>query len=262
MSWLGSFGFMTAAFFFGLALAVGGLLTVRKFVSHDTLASHHDVATPFMSAVGTLYAVVLGFIVVDSLNTFERARVTLEHEASAIHELFHISEGLPAADALNIRQNALGYCEAVVKYEWPSMQQGRMSENARHFMSKLWGSVAELKTNTPSENTIHGALIEQMTRLEDCRDSRRVEASPNGDPLVWGVLLVGAVITVVFTYFFGLENIRAQILMTILVTTVLNLNLILVASFGYPYSGDVNVSPEPFQFDVEHFKSMLAGNEK
>jgi hypothetical protein len=262
MSWLGSFWFMSLAFFLGLCLSVGGLLLVRKFVSHDTLSAHHDVATPFMSAAGTLYAVVLGFIVVDSLNSFEHARVTVEHEASALHELFHISEGLPAAAQHSVRENALGYCEAVVRYEWPSMESGHMSEQARHYMSQLWGAIASFTSTTQTENTIHGALIEQLTRIGNARDERRVEATSNGDPLIWGVLLIGAVITIIFTYFFSLENMRAQILMTVLVTTVLSLNLILVASFGYPFSGDVNVSKEPFEFDIEHFKSMLAGNEK
>jgi len=258
MAWLGSFWFMGVALLLGVLLAVGGLVLVRKFVDHRALEAHHDVATPFMSAIGTLYAVVLGFIVVDSLNSFDRARLTVAQEANALHDIFHLAGGLQSKDRNMVRQACQDYCKAVCEKEWDTMENGHMSSEARTSMAQLWDIVTNVRPNTQTEIDDHNAILTQITRVGDCRDQRRIMAEPSGDPIVWAVLLIGAIIMIVFTYFFGIANMRAQILMTILVTVVLSLNLIIVSLFGYPFSGDVKVSEEPFRFNIEHFKHLDA----
>jgi Protein of unknown function (DUF4239) len=262
MAWLGSFWFMGVALLLGVSLAVGGLMLVRKFVDHRDLEAHHDVATPFLSAIGTLYAVVLGFMVVDSLNSFDRARLTVEQEANALHDIFHLAGGLQPKDEQTVRVACTNYCKAVYEKEWDTMEVGHMSPEARGSMAALWDIITKVHPMAQNEIDDHNAMLTQITRVGDCRDQRRIMAEPSGDPIVWTVLLSGAVIMIVFTYFFGIENMRAQILMTILVTVVLSLNLILVASFGYPFSGDVKVSAEPFKFNIEHFKHLQAEREE
>ncbi len=253
---------MGVALLAGILLAVGGLILVRKFVDHRVLVAHHDVATPFMSAVGTLYAVVLGFIVVDALNSFNHARLTVEQEANGLHDIFHLAGGLQSKDRDDVRGACLKYCQAVYEKEWETMENGHMSPDARTSMAQLWQVITNVHPTSQNEIDDHNAMLSQITRVGDCRDERRILAEPAGDPLVWTVLLIGAIIMIVFTYFFGIENMRAQILMTILVTIVLSLNLILVASFGYPFSGDVKVSAEAFKFNIEHFKHFDAEREE
>jgi hypothetical protein len=64
----------------------------------DTLTSHHEVANPMMSVVGTLYSVLLGFMVVCAFNRYDGCRAGLQAEANAVSDVFHLSMGLPAQD--------------------------------------------------------------------------------------------------------------------------------------------------------------------
>src|SRR5271155_5026062 len=124
---LGSYWFLAIIVPASVALAMLGLLLVRKYVKHQTLAVHHDVAGYMLSIVGTLYAVVLGFIVVDSLNTFQKARLTVEQEANALHDIFHLAQGLPSPISLDIRTTCLSYAKLMVSEEWPAMADGHDS---------------------------------------------------------------------------------------------------------------------------------------
>lgn len=60
-----------------------------------------------------------------------------------------------------------------------------------------------------------------------------------------------------FTYFFGLQNIRMQIIMTSIVSLVICLNIFLLACYDDPFSGDVMVDASPFVVDQKIFKMAL-----
>jgi hypothetical protein len=79
-------------------------------------------------------------------------------------------------------------------------------------------------------------------------------------PVMWMVLITGGIFTVIFTYFFGVANIKAQALMTILVAMTLSLNVYLVWAFGSPMSADLGVTPGPFQLDLLIFQSFKGGD--
>lgn len=255
---VGSFWFLALMIVFSAALAVGGLLLVRRFVNHEALAGHHEVAGYMLSIIGTLYAVVLGLIVVNALNTFQLARTNVEHEANALHDIFHKARGMPAPDSAEIRKACLDYARACVDSEWQSMEQGKPSMEAHHQVGRLWRSMVEFQPKTSAQSNLQQALIAEMDQFSDSRQTRLMGAQPSFDALIWGVLITGGVMLVVFTYFFGIEKLAVQIVMTVMVALTLSLNMSLVVMFGYPYVGDVKVSSQPFVFDLEAFQRELS----
>ncbi len=256
-AYLGTYWFLALAFLAGLCLAIGGLLVVRRFAGYEELSLHHDVAGCFLSIIGTLYAVVLGFMVVDSLNTFERARVTVEQEANALHDIYHLTEGLPLAVESRLRTLCTAYAAVMIDDEWKEMAYGRMSPKSHEIMSAIWDTVSRFQPATPNEQNIHSALLSELDQMGDSRHTRLLTARASFDGIVWALLIFGAFVIVVFTYFFGLRRLSTQILMTVLVTSVLGLNLALVGMFRYPFSGDVRVMPDAFKYDLRLFLSNL-----
>ncbi|MFY0030148.1 hypothetical protein ABTP79_18740, partial [Acinetobacter baumannii] len=72
-------------------------------------------------------------------------------------------------------------------------------------------------------------------------------------PVLWTVLIVGAAVTIGFSYFFGMESARSQIIMTALVALVLSLNLFLVVVESHPFAGTFRIQPTPFKVALELF---------
>jgi ABC-type multidrug transport system fused ATPase/permease subunit len=250
---LGSLVVLIALSLVGLALAIGGLWVVRHFVDHQTLMTHHDVSGYMLSIVGTLYAVVLGLIVVGSLTRFQQARLNVENEANTLHDIFHLAQGLPKDIQVKIRSDCRSYAGYVVNEEWQAMELGGQSENAHVVMSDFWNRITTLKPVDGGQGNVQSALLSQLDELGDCRHTRLLDAKPEFDPYIWAAIISGGVILIVFTYFFGVEKFAVQALMTGLVTIVLAINWIIIALFGYPYSGDVKVSSDAFSSVSRHF---------
>src|ERR1700727_136816 len=129
-------------------LSICGMFLVRKSVKLESLRSHHDVTDPMLAVLGTLFAILLGFMLANSMQRFEQARVTVEQEAGAIGDLFRIADGLPATTRDSIRKDCLAYTSAVIDQEWNLMQNGKMSEQAWNSYGDLWHDCVHYEPQT------------------------------------------------------------------------------------------------------------------
>lgn len=242
---------------FSTVLAVIGMLVVRRYVNVSRLKPHHEVAGYLLSVIGTLYAVLLAFVVVDAQSNVQQARQTAESEANSVADLFHYAGWLPPEVRQKVRSLCLEYVTAVIDEEWNAMEEFRHSARAATDLHSLWDAVRRYEPQTQAQQAAYSSILAELGTLGDCRRNRLL-ANQNGvSPLLWGVLVVGGVLTIVFTYFFGLDNLAAQILMTALVAITLSLNIFLVAAYTYPFAGAFKVTPDAFEFDQRIFKELM-----
>lgn len=240
-------------------LAVGGMLLVRRRVGVETLSSYHEVAGYLLSVVGTLYAVLLGFVVVDAMEHTQELRVLVDQEASGLCNIYLCSNGLPSVKKATIRTLCDQYADAVINDEWQAMQKGKYSVTAFKSVWSLWKEITTYTPETESEKTLHQQLVSEICTMTQNRRTRIVSSGHGMNPLLWTVLIIGAIFTVMFTYFFGVKNLRAQILMTVLVSLTLSLNVLLVFIFGSPFSGEFAIQPDSFKLDRMIFENFDKG---
>jgi hypothetical protein len=89
-----------------------------------------------------------------------------------------------------------------------------------------------------------------MTLYQGLQDNRRLRLYQSRDgphPLVWTIIIAGAIVTVTFTYLFGLDNTGAHALMIAALAGTIAAILFMIQATDYPYSGDVRVLPTPFE---------------
>ena len=98
------------------------------------------------------------------------------------------------------------------------------------------------------------ALMDRETRLTI--DSRGI----NG--IMWTVLIVGAVVTVAFTYLFGFDKTLMQELMIGGLSFLIGLVLFLIMALDYPFRGSIAVEPEAFRALLETFNVDRARRER
>jgi hypothetical protein len=245
---------------FTTALSVLGMLLVRRRVSLETLNSYHEVAGSLLSVTGTLYAVLLGFVIVDSMQHMQDVRGLVSMEASGLANIFLCSEGLPANKREPIRALCHEYASEVIDDEWHTLQQGRYSQKTFHSVFQLWKAITTYQPETQQEQNIQQQLISEICTMTQNHRTRVISASRGVAPVMWVVLIIGGVFTVIFTYFFGVKSLKVQAIMTVLVALTLSLNVYLVFVYGNPMSTDLGIKPGPFQLDLVIFDSFTKGD--
>jgi len=230
-----------------IAVSIGGMFVVRKNVSLENLRSHHDVTDPLLAVLGTLFAILLGFMLANAMQRFEEARSNIQQEAGCVGDLYRLASGLPSQAKEKTQQDCLSYLNLVIGEEFPLMQKGQLSPQAWNVYGDLWHDCIAYEPQTQRENNIDQYLIAAMSKTGECRRARAAQLNYSLPPTLWFVLLFGGISTIAFTYFFAVDNVRLQILMTSVITMIICLNTYMLAGYDAPFSGDIAITPVAFE---------------
>ena len=186
-------------------LTILGLVAVRRLQAKGHLGDH-DVSGSLYQVAGTLYAVILGLIVVDAMDRFHEASRSTASEASALANIVMISNGLGPDTRAEIQARAAEYADRVVDVEWPVLDQGIHAPEARAAAIRLVTTVTAFEPKGEREQTLYASMLTAANDLWNARRQRTSRGLNVVPTLEWVVLISGGIITVVFTYFFRLER--------------------------------------------------------
>ncbi len=232
------------------------LWVIRTKVSHTTLRQHHDVAGYIFSIIGVLYSVILGFTVINVQERYNKAAETVHTEATILADLYRDAIYFDEASLASIRSNLKKYVEYVIEQEWahPSDETRRLKANT--ILQNLWTSYQFVDLQSERAKIWYQQTIAKLDQLMNARLSREFYSWDSLSPMMWTILVLGALITIGFTFFFGLENLRTQMLMTSLLTIYLTFMLYLVFSLDHVFEGNVHVTPKAFQENLSIFNRL------
>jgi hypothetical protein len=239
-----------------VVLALLGVLRVRKRVSLEVQMEQNEVAGFFIAVLGVVYGVLLAFAVILVWEQFEDARAIAETEANEIGDVYHLATGLNDPARSQIQEAALAYAQVVIHEEWPEMAQKQESPTAWRALGMIWAPIWQLSPNGPREEAIYTEIIGRLDELNDARRMRLLMSRASVPPLIWAVLIGGGVVTVLFTYFFGLKNPRAQLAMTAMYVASIGFVLFLVAATDHPFAGAVSIQPEALEMVLQRIEHI------
>jgi len=234
-------------------LAITGPFVVRRFVRLEKLRTNNEVAGFKFATVGVLYAVLLAFVVVVVWQKFNDADNAVSQEAGALATLYRISADLPGEHDKHMRVALDGYLHAVVDKEFAAMAEGRASGEVKIALDKLYKELLDVNATAPSDVVSVAELLRQLDQMTQLRRARLVASQGVVPGVLWGTLIIGAFATLGFTLFFGTPNVRAQAMMTGILSVLLFCGLLIVVSFDHPFSGSVRVKPHAFTAIMSDF---------
>jgi uncharacterized membrane protein len=235
--------------------SVAGLVLVQRLVPIELRKQHNDVAGFIYAVLGIAYAVLLGLVVVAAWEQFQTARNTANREADELAELFWLGHRLPPAEGHRLQELTRSYARVVVDEEWSLMANGESSPRAWALIDEIRLTVQNQDPDTDAEQVLYDQGLERVHDLADARRDRLVEAREGIPGILWVVLVVGAIVTVGFTYLFGMDSNTTHTLMVALLALVIGLVLFTIGSLEYPFSGAVRLGPDAFNLVLNRFAS-------
>lgn len=238
-----------------VAVAAAVLLVAlgRELYAREKLQQAHDLTGNLLSVVGTLYAVLLGLVVVDAMQRFAAAFAAVQEESNSLADIFMLADNLPLPQRETLQSACRTYARQVVELEWPLMARGQVSGDARRTAFSLVQTLRGFEPATESQKAVYPLILEQMRELWDCRRARTGTATSGIPAVEWFVLIAGAAVTVLFAGLFRTESVSLQRFLTVLTAVIIGLNLYLVNLFGDPFAGELTVSSRPFAIDIAIF---------
>jgi hypothetical protein len=224
-------------------LAMLGPILIRRYVTLERLTANNEVAGFKFAVVGVLYAVLLAFAIIVVWEKFTDADNIVAREAGAATNVYRLSYGMAEAPATSLRAKLSAYLAATISDDWPAMEHANESSSARRALDAVYGSVL-VSLSAQSHSALVAEILHQLDEITQARRSRLAAADGTVPGVIWPVLFGGAAATIGFTFFFGSQNLRAQSLMTGLLSVMILSGLFIVLVIDRPFSGAVTVTPD------------------
>jgi hypothetical protein len=239
----------------GTALSIYGPVIVRRYVTLERLTANNEIAGFKYATLGVLYAVLLGFAIVVVWQKFSDAEASVVQEAGAAATIYRLSHGMSETAGAGMRDAVGNYLKLAITDDWPAMDRGvpGASRLARQALDGIYASLLTSPTAGRGSDPVVSELLHQLDLMTQARRARLIAAEGSVPGVIWLVLFGGAFVAIVFTFFFGTLNLRAQIVMTALLAIVIFAELLIIVAIDRPFTGSVKVQPTPLVTVLDDF---------
>ena len=110
-----------------VALSVGGLSLVWRFLPRQMLKSHNDMTGAIFQAIAMAYTVLLAFVVVIAWQNFDKAQAHTETEANCLVDLYRSSMAFGQPFEGSVKSLIRDYVSVVINEEWILLGRGEES---------------------------------------------------------------------------------------------------------------------------------------
>ncbi|MFJ5234576.1 DUF4239 domain-containing protein [Kitasatospora sp. NPDC088391] len=230
-----------------LLLTAGGMYLVQRHASVPARESCNDVAGFIFAAVGAFYAVLVAFVVIVVWENASTAKAATFEEADELAGVYWMARQLPLPQGAALEGLTLDYAHAVVGTEWREMADHRSDPAATALMYRIRETALAFEPDGDRQTVLYENLVQHVDGLAGKRRARLNMIADSVPPLLWAALIAGAVVTIAFTFLFGLSNTWAHLAMVLSLAGLIGLSLIAVKEMNYPFDGANSVRPTAFE---------------
>jgi len=213
----------------------------------------HEVGGYYMSAVGTLYAIILGLVVNDASVKYDNARKYIEQESNALIQVYVGANSLSEASKLSIHGKLNNYVHDVINVEWDKMALREPSITTANLFGSLVKEIGLIEPVTENQKAIYPRMLDSIVDATESRRGRVYITDYGMQSVEWISMIIGGVITISFTMFFIIDNVVAQKIMTIMISLILSMNLYIAYLLNNPFSGGLRLSDHYYVKLLETF---------
>ena len=231
-----------------MGISVAGLYAVRHLVPLAALRPSNDTVGNYLQTVGTVYAVLLAFVVYVVWGQLNDARAAVDREANEILDLMRSARGLPKPQRRRIEDGLQRYVATVLEREWPAMSHRSEAEFelGQEILEEIWRSVCAYDPPGERERIYFAEILARFNDLSDNRTSR-LSAARTRIPYALRLLLyLGAFTTIASMYLFAVDDLHIHALLTAALAGAIAHVLYVIFDLDDGFTGDFRIPKEPF----------------
>lgn len=127
------------------------------------------------------------------------------------------------------------------------MQRHQADFRGSSIVAEMWQTIDRCSEDGKWSETARENIISSMETLQACREARMEDYSGRLPPLLWSVLLFGAIVVVTASSLLGNESRRIHILHVVSLTVIISVSLLAISDLDRPFDGATRVDSTAFR---------------
>lgn len=231
----------------GLLLTGFCIWIVNRFWRSEQRKHYNDVIGWQFSVLGTIYAVTIAFVLSSVWGNYINTSAEVSEEASANLGVFRSAENLPKPYSDELRAVAIRYARIVIDSEWPTMARGGQPTEGGRAIADMWVVSTDMIKAQPARSTASESVRTAIRLLQDHRERRREQYRGRLPPIMWAILIGGAVLVVGTSCLSGNERLLLHCFHVLSISFLILLMLTAVADIARPFEGGTSLDPVAFR---------------
>ena len=230
-------------------VSLGGLFLARRFILprlryHDGI---NDAISGTVQSIGVFYGITIGLIAVGVWNNYASVSATASNEAAIIAALYHDVSTYPEPARTEMQADLVKYVQGIVDEDWPAHSRGTVPITGALHIGAIRNRLVSVEPTTKLQEILYA---ETLSAFNDLVKARRERISVVGGGLswpMWGVIWIGAAISIAVGFFFYIEDSRVHAILIGLVAAFLGIVLFVIIVNDRPFAGPLAVAPAAYQ---------------
>jgi uncharacterized protein DUF4239 len=239
-----------ALIIFGLTflMAAAIYVVITRLAVGERAVAFKAISPGMLPSLGIIFGLLVGFTASQVWNDFEKAKLAVANEASALRTVMLLGQRLSPDDDTQPRTLIHDHINAAVNEEWPAMasRQATLVTLQSHLSDALKMTLAILPTDEGQRTAQHEIVTSLETALE-ARRQRIIISQSTVSSIKWAGLILQALCTLIAIAMAHSDNRLSTAIALGLFSTGVAVSIVLIASYSRPFTGEISVGPELLQ---------------
>jgi hypothetical protein len=218
---------------------------IHPFIRYVESDAHFVAA--MVASIMVFYALAMALIAVHVWVTYEDAARTTSVEASSIAALYRDVSEYPEPLRTELRDDIREYIQYTIHEAWPQMRKGHMPSGGVSLIDSLQRALMAFEPRTESQKLLAAETLRGFNHMVETRRMRLDAVEIRLPGVWWVVILLGAVVGMLSTYYFPVKDPRLHRTLVGLLSAFIGLVMMLVLALDRPFRGDLGLSPAPYE---------------
>ena len=244
------------------SIAIGVMYVIRRRARVDCFFIEVERGAGTFAFIGTAYAVLLAFVVLEAFQSFNDAKTGGEEEAIAVLQLSRTAAFFAPAERNPVEGSLICYGRSVIHDEWPAMRHGDRSTLTQGWVNRLDAELRDVQPVGAAQEAAFLQLLTQEDKRADARRARLSEANRELPAPIWFILGLGAFVTIGFAMFFAdrREHFIVQASLIGAITALVISGLLLIWFLDHPYENRPgSIKPDEMERQLVILESEQVG---
>jgi hypothetical protein len=214
-----------------------------------------DFGAAIVASIMVFYGLAAALMAVHVWEAYEHIKSVTKEEASSIAVLYRDVSGYPEPVRGELRRDLAEYTDQIIHRAWPLQRRGELPTEGVKMMDAFQTRLMSFEPETEGQRLLAHETLASYSRMIEARRLRIDSVDRHLPGVLWLVLVLGALISLVSTYYFPVLDIRVHRAQVALLATFIALVLFMILALDRPFRGDLGLKPQPYEIVYKQLMS-------
>lgn len=204
-----------------------------------------------VASIMVFYGLATALTAVQVWEGYEKVKEINEQEASTLATFYRNVSQYPEPARSQLREQVRAYTRQVIHDSWPQQRRGRVPREGVKFMDQIQPVLVHFEPRTEAEKGLALETLASYDRMMEARRMRLTSVERKLPGILWLVIIAGAFISLVSTFYFPVHEVRLHRMQVGLLAAFIGLVIFMIFALDRPYRGDLGLKPHPYELLYE-----------